>query len=253
MTSAPLEPEAYDCVAIVTAHYLDRLRRRRRARRRSSSTSGTQPRGTRTRGRFGSCRSGRRPCPRRADRARRLGREPRPQRRRPRRPRLDLRLLRGAPRAASPERFPNALATGSFEEVLADPELEAVVIATPVPTHYALAKQALEAGKHVFVEKPPAMRAGEMEELVDARRGSRQGADARPPAALPPGRAQAEGARRLGRARRGALHLREPAEPRDDPQGRERALVARRSRPLRDPPPDRRGARRRCRRTATPS
>ena len=41
------------------------------------------------------------------------------------------------------------------------------MIATPVPTHYALAKQALEAGKHVFVEKPPAMRAAEMEELVE--------------------------------------------------------------------------------------
>jgi len=63
-------------------------------------------------------------------------------------------------------RFPNSLPTSSVEEVLADPELEAVVIATPVPTHYALAKQALEAGKHVFVEKPPAMKAAEMEELV---------------------------------------------------------------------------------------
>src|SRR5436309_11126020 len=50
--------------------------------------------------------------------------------------------------------------------MLADPELDAVAVATPVPTHYALAKQALEAGKHVFVEKPPAMRASEMEELV---------------------------------------------------------------------------------------
>ena len=50
--------------------------------------------------------------------------------------------------------------------MLADDALDAVVIATPVPTHYALAKQALEAGKHVFVEKPPAMRAVEMDELV---------------------------------------------------------------------------------------
>jgi predicted dehydrogenase len=64
-------------------------------------------------------------------------------------------------------RFPNSLSTGSYEEVLADPDVEAVVLATPVPTHYALAKQALEAGKHVFVEKPPAMRAAEMAELVE--------------------------------------------------------------------------------------
>ena len=63
-------------------------------------------------------------------------------------------------------RYPSARVTGSFEEMLADDSLDAVIVATPVPTHYALAKQALEAGKHVFVEKPPAMRAVEMDELV---------------------------------------------------------------------------------------
>jgi predicted dehydrogenase len=63
-------------------------------------------------------------------------------------------------------RFPQAQATERFEEMLADETLEAVVIATPVPTHHELAKQALEAGKHVLVEKPPAMRAAEMDELV---------------------------------------------------------------------------------------
>jgi len=63
-------------------------------------------------------------------------------------------------------RYPNARTTSSFEELLADDTLDAVVIATPVPTHYTLAKQALQAGKHVFVEKPPAMRAEEMDELV---------------------------------------------------------------------------------------
>ena len=50
--------------------------------------------------------------------------------------------------------------------MLAADDVEAVVIATPVPTHHPLAKAALEAGKHVFVEKPPAMRVSEMEELV---------------------------------------------------------------------------------------
>jgi predicted dehydrogenase len=63
-------------------------------------------------------------------------------------------------------RFPGATATTSFEELLADETVAAVTVATPVPTHYELARQSLEAGKHVFVEKPPAMRAGEMEELV---------------------------------------------------------------------------------------
>jgi predicted dehydrogenase len=64
------------------------------------------------------------------------------------------------------ERFPHARATNAIDDLLADDSLDAVVIATPVPTHHALAKQALEAGKHVFVEKPPAMRAVEMDELV---------------------------------------------------------------------------------------
>jgi predicted dehydrogenase len=63
-------------------------------------------------------------------------------------------------------RYPHARVTAELDEALDDPEIEAVVIATPVPTHYALAKRALETGKHVFVEKPPAMRGEEMEELV---------------------------------------------------------------------------------------
>jgi predicted dehydrogenase len=64
------------------------------------------------------------------------------------------------------ERYPSTRTTTRFEDLLEDDSLDAIVIATPVPTHYALAKQALEAGKHVFVEKPPAMRAAEMDELV---------------------------------------------------------------------------------------
>jgi predicted dehydrogenase len=64
------------------------------------------------------------------------------------------------------ERYPQARATIDVREALADPDLDALVVSTPVPTHHALARQALEAGKHVLVEKPPAMRGAEMEELV---------------------------------------------------------------------------------------
>jgi len=75
-------------------------------------------------------------------------------------------------RAEYAERYPSARVTASFEEMLADETVDAVVIATPVPTHYALAKQALEAGRHVFVEKPPAMHGAEMEELVQLARAA---------------------------------------------------------------------------------
>jgi predicted dehydrogenase len=64
------------------------------------------------------------------------------------------------------ERYPQARATTDFADLLGDSDLDAVVIATPVPTHHELAKAALEAGKHVLVEKPPAMHAAEMDELV---------------------------------------------------------------------------------------
>jgi predicted dehydrogenase len=73
-------------------------------------------------------------------------------------------------RAEFGARYPSARTTASFEDALADDSVEAVVVATPVPTHHMLAKQALEAGKHVFVEKPPAMTTAEMEELVDLAR-----------------------------------------------------------------------------------
>jgi predicted dehydrogenase len=68
-------------------------------------------------------------------------------------------------RAQYAARFPRARTTGDFDEVLADPDLDAVAVATPVVTHYELAKRALEARKHVFVEKPPAMTAAEAEDL----------------------------------------------------------------------------------------
>jgi len=65
-------------------------------------------------------------------------------------------------------RYPAARSTTQFDELLADPELEAIAIATPVSTHYALALAALQAGKHVFIEKPLASSAVEAQQLLRA-------------------------------------------------------------------------------------
>jgi predicted dehydrogenase len=69
-------------------------------------------------------------------------------------------------------RYPQARTTTNYEEVLGDPEVDAVVVATPAVTHYELSKRALEAGKHVLVEKPPAMNAADAEDLLAASESS---------------------------------------------------------------------------------
>jgi len=63
-------------------------------------------------------------------------------------------------------RYPAAGATTDFGDLLADPDLDAVVIATPVFTHHELAAASLRAGKHTFVEKPLASSAAQAEELI---------------------------------------------------------------------------------------
>jgi predicted dehydrogenase len=73
--------------------------------------------------------------------------------------------LSGESRERVGARFPTARMTADFDDLLADDGLDAVVVATPVTTHFELAKRALEAGKHVLVEKPPALTAVEAEEL----------------------------------------------------------------------------------------
>src|SRR5450755_3340033 len=61
--------------------------------------------------------------------------------------------------------FPQTKALETHQPVLDDPEIDAIVIATPAATHFELARAALQAGKHVFVEKPMATKAAEVDEL----------------------------------------------------------------------------------------
>ncbi|MEJ7708843.1 MAG: Gfo/Idh/MocA family oxidoreductase [Pyrinomonadaceae bacterium] len=64
-------------------------------------------------------------------------------------------------------RYPFARTTADYKQLLSDSQLDAVVIATPVATHYAFAKAALEAGKHVLIEKPFTTNSIEAEELIE--------------------------------------------------------------------------------------
>ena len=65
-------------------------------------------------------------------------------------------------------RYPAVKVTTSHRELIEEPEVDAVAIATPVFTHFDLAMQALKAGKHVFVEKPLASTGEQVQKLIDA-------------------------------------------------------------------------------------
>jgi predicted dehydrogenase len=74
--------------------------------------------------------------------------------------------LQTEPLAKAIRRYPSIEATTDIDRVLEDPDVDAVVIATPVFTHYEQAARALRAGKHTFVEKPLAASTAEADELV---------------------------------------------------------------------------------------
>jgi predicted dehydrogenase len=65
------------------------------------------------------------------------------------------------------ELYPGVRTESSYEAVLENPSLDAVVIATPAETHYLMARQALSAGKDVFAEKPLTLRSTEAEALIE--------------------------------------------------------------------------------------
>jgi predicted dehydrogenase len=75
--------------------------------------------------------------------------------------------------ALAARRYPGVRVTGDARELVRDPSIDAVVIATPVATHFALALDALVNGKHVMVEKPIAASSAEAQTLIDeaGRRG----------------------------------------------------------------------------------
>lgn len=63
--------------------------------------------------------------------------------------------------------YPGVRTTTSADNLIVDPDIDAVVIATPVATHFDLAMAALGSGKHVWVEKPIAATSGEARRLID--------------------------------------------------------------------------------------
>ncbi len=71
-----------------------------------------------------------------------------------------------AARSRAAARFPGARVAADLNELLDDPSLDAVVLATPVPTHAELTVRVLEAGKHCFVEKPLAQSVADAQRAV---------------------------------------------------------------------------------------
>jgi predicted dehydrogenase len=65
------------------------------------------------------------------------------------------------------KKFPSVSFTKNYHDLLESSEIDAVAIATPVSTHYPLAKEALESGKHVIIEKPMTSSVVQAQELVD--------------------------------------------------------------------------------------
>lgn len=63
--------------------------------------------------------------------------------------------------------YPSMAVTTNPDDVLTSPDIDAVAIVTPISQHYALAKKALENGKHIFVEKPFTASVAEAEDLIE--------------------------------------------------------------------------------------
>ena len=66
--------------------------------------------------------------------------------------------------------FPEVAIVSNYDQILQNPEISAVVVATPAAEHYSLSRRALESGKHVLVEKPLTNSVADAERLVELAR-----------------------------------------------------------------------------------
>lgn len=76
--------------------------------------------------------------------------------------------------ADAKEKYPELRVTKDYRDIFKSSDIQAVVVATPGATHFKIARECLEAGKDVFVEKPMALTSGDCQTLVDlAEKGNR--------------------------------------------------------------------------------
>lgn len=75
--------------------------------------------------------------------------------------------LSAARRTAAEGRFPGVKVVSDYKDLVDDPTIDAIAVATPVSTHFEIANAALEAGKNVLLEKPMTLEVSESQRLVD--------------------------------------------------------------------------------------
>jgi len=85
-------------------------------------------------------------------------------------PGFQLKAITERSKKVAAERYHDIISYNSNDELLSDDEIELAIVNTPNNTHYELAKQALNAGKHVLIEKPAAANLAEVKDLFDLGR-----------------------------------------------------------------------------------
>jgi UDP-2-acetamido-3-amino-2,3-dideoxy-glucuronate N-acetyltransferase len=113
--------------------------------------------------------------------------------------------------------YPGVKQVPGTSQVFEDPSIDAVAVSSPAESHYGLVKQALRAGKHVFVEKPLSLKVEEGGELVGLAK--KQGLLLMVGHLLHyhPGDGQAQRASQSGRPGQDPVHLFQPTQPGQDP------------------------------------